>query len=71
MCIRDSGGTPALARLSSLKRLSLATSRVTDSGLVALRKVSGLERLVLTLTATTDAGVDGLREAIPGLKVDR
>ena len=49
----------------------MATSRVTDSGLVALRKVSGLERLVLTLTATTDTGVAGLREAIPGLEVDR
>jgi Leucine-rich repeat (LRR) protein len=63
--------------LSSLEKLNLAGTQVTDAGLHKLEGLKQLKEITLSinasiyLTKVTDSGVAGLQAAIPGLKILR
>jgi len=62
-------GIPDLLRLTSLKRLNIAGTQITDDGLVALGGLQNLEWVCVNRTRVTATGVDGLKRTRPGVEV--
>lgn len=62
-------GLPHLLRLTGLKRLNIAGTKITDDGLVALGVLPGLEWVCVNRTHVTATGVDRLKQARPGVEV--
>lgn len=60
---------PHLLRLTALRRLNIAGTRITDDGLVALGGLSSLEWVYVNRTQVTDQGVEGLKAVRPGTEV--
>lgn len=60
-----------LKGMTSLQRLQLRETSVTDAGLVPLRELTKLEFLGLAKTHVTDAGVADVKRALPNLRIER
>jgi hypothetical protein len=62
-------GLKELARLKSLKELSLFKTHVTDAGLKELAGLMSLQFLDLRKTKVTDAGLRELHKALPECEI--
>ncbi len=60
---------PHLLRLTGLKRLNIAGTRITDDGLVALNCLSNLEWVCVNRTQVTGQGVERLKVIRPAIEV--
>ena len=55
--------------LAGLETLRLASTQVTDAGLVHLKGLTSLAHLNLTGTQITDAGLAKFKEALPNCEI--
>ena len=60
---------PHLLRLTALKRLNVAGTRITDNGLVGLGGLPNLEWVCVNRTEVTDQGVTKLKAIRPAIEV--
>jgi hypothetical protein len=62
-------GIPHLVKLTELKRLNIAGTRISDDGLVALEALPNLEWVCVNRTQVTAAGKDRLKAIRPNITV--
>jgi internalin A len=63
-------GCKTIGKLTSLKRLTLGRTGVTDAGLSHLKGLTGLKELDLSNTKATPAGIAELKKSLPNLRID-
>ena len=59
-----------IGKLTSLRRLDLSGTRITDAGLQHLTGLTDLEELALRETRVSNVGVKKLQQALPNCKIE-
>jgi len=68
-CYLTDAGVAPIARLTDLRKLTIANTWITDAGLKRLSPLGNLRRLDVSSTACTPAGVGALQSVLPDCEI--
>ena len=60
-----------MRRMTSLEKLELGNTKVTDAGLDELKGLPNLQSVSLRTTQVTDVGISNFQEAMPNCVINR